>query len=253
MSTTILDDVLMAPDFPAVGLDDLVAEADLQSRIDRKYLLPAGQTRQLLDAFPAGSRVLEIDARRTFGYESTYFDSADLRCYLDAARRRKRRFKVRTRHYTDTGLCRLEVKTRDGRGHTVKTATAYAAEDCGRLTGPAQDQVARATGGRQSLATSLVTQYRRTTVVLPGFAARVTLDTGIAFSLPGGPRVTLDDWTIVETKAGHAASAVDRLLWQQGHRPIKVSKYGTGLALLRPDLPANKWHRTIRTITGSSR
>ncbi len=251
MSTSILCEPAVA-EFPPVPLDDLVAEADLQTRIDRKYLLPAGEVRHLLDGFPAGTRVLEIEGRRSFGYASTYFDTPDLRCYLAAARRRTRRFKVRTRHYTDSGLCRLEVKTRDGRGHTVKTAMAYAAEDCDRLTGSAEAQVATTIGAAHDLSPSLATTYRRTTYVMPGFAARVTVDTGIAFQLPIGPTRMIADWTIVETKAGHAASAVDRLLWQQGYRPTKVSKYGTGLALLRPDLPANKWHRTIRTINGSS-
>ena len=38
-----------------------------------------------------------------------------------------------------------------------------------------------------------------------------------------------------------AASAVDRLLWPPATGPAAISKYGTGLAALRPDLPPNKW------------
>jgi hypothetical protein len=50
---------------------------------------------------------------------------------------------------------------------------------------------------------------------------------------------------IVETKSGHHASAVDRLLWAHGHRPATISKYATGLAAMRPDLAANKWGRVL--------
>ena len=53
---------------------------------------------------------------------------------------------------------------------------------------------------------------------------------------------------VVETKAGATPSAVDRLLWAAGHRPVRLSKFATGLALLHPDLPANRWHRTLRRL-----
>ncbi|SEP89849.1 hypothetical protein [Streptomyces radiopugnans] len=51
---------------------------------------------------------------------------------------------------------------------------------------------------------------------------------------------------MVETKTGSTPSAADRLLWRAGHRPSRISKYATGLAALRPDLPAVPWRRTLR-------
>ena len=50
---------------------------------------------------------------------------------------------------------------------------------------------------------------------------------------------------VLETKTAGPPSRFDRWLWAQGHRPIRLSKYCTGLAALRPNLPANKWHRTL--------
>jgi hypothetical protein len=38
---------------------------------------------------------------------------------------------------------------------------------------------------------------------------------------------------------------LDRWLWQSGVRPVRISKYCTALAAMRPELPANKWHRTL--------
>lgn len=39
---------------------------------------------------------------------------------------------------------------------------------------------------------------------------------------------------------------MDRLLWRQGIRPARISKYCVGLAALDPTLPANRWNRTLR-------
>ena len=49
---------------------------------------------------------------------------------------------------------------------------------------------------------------------------------------------------VVETKSATAGPGpLDRRLWELGHRPVRISKYGTGLALLTPDLQRNRWHR----------
>jgi len=85
--------------FAPVGLADLAAEADLQVRVDRKYLLSADVAGALLAALdPEAAMVLEIDGRRQFGYESHYLDTLALTSYRSTAQRPPRRFNVRTRH-----------------------------------------------------------------------------------------------------------------------------------------------------------
>ena len=67
---------------------------------------------------------------------------------------------------------------------------------------------------------------------------------------PGEP-VVLGGYAVVETKNPAAPSPTDRLLWALGHRPARLSKYATGMALLHPGLPANRWHRTLtRELAG---
>ena len=99
--------------------------------------------------------------------------------------------------------------------------------------------------------------YRRTTVLLPD--ARLTLDTGLRWRLdgPGAPAdphhartADVGDLVVVETKAGTAPSSADRALWRAGHRPDRISKYATGLATLRPDLPDHPWRRLRRRRLG---
>ena len=55
---------------------------------------------------------------------------------------------------------------------------------------------------------------------------------------------------VVETKNPSTASPTDRLLWRRGHRPARISKYATGMALLYANLPTNRWNRTIKRDLG---
>ncbi|TMR98385.1 polyphosphate polymerase domain-containing protein [Nonomuraea basaltis] len=234
-----------------IGLDELVERASLLTRLDRKYILPMADLPIVLGGLADDVKVLEIDRRREFGYRSVYFDTPDLDGYLAAARRRRRRFKLRIRSYLDSDRHFLEVKTRGRRGVTIKNRIPYAG-DHGRL-GPDARAYARTVLAEARIHTGplrfvpvLTTCYRRTTLYVPGTASRVTIDTGLTWALPDGATIETPDHAIVETKSARAASEVDRLLWSLKHRPRQVSKYGTGLAALRPDLPSNRWHPLLR-------
>ncbi len=65
------------------------------------------------------------------------------------------------------------------------------------------------------------------------FGARVTIDTGVEARTPDGPLVLLAGMAIVETTSAGPPSDADRALWSLGHRPTRVSKFGTSLAAAR--------------------
>jgi hypothetical protein len=229
-----------------IGLDEVIALADLQTRHDRKYLLPTDAAEAILEGVDAW--VLEIEGRRSFRYESIYFDTEQWHSYLSAARRRPRRFKVRTRTYLDSDECVLEVKVRDPRGNTVKHRYPYDICTRRRLTAEGAAFVA----GVESVAPHahllepvLTVAYDRTTLVLEHSKDRVTVDDDATWVADGTRPVTLRGLTLLETKTSGPASTLDRALWRAGHRPVTISKYCTGLALLRSHLPANKWHRVL--------
>lgn len=236
-----------------VGLAELEETAALLSRVDRKYLLRRCQARLLVGMLPSGARVLEICGRREFGYASTYFDSADLDFFSQSAHGRRRRMKIRTRTYLDSGNCWLEVKT-SRHGLTVKERLPRAAGTA-RLTaedGCLISSNAHAIGidmvPLDCLLPVLDTFYRRVTIHLPG-NTRITIDTGLEWVSRTGPRRReLSDWLIVETKGGAHPSAFDRRLWSLGHRPIRISKYATGMACLHPKLRRNRWARVLKRI-----
>ncbi|GAA2629656.1 polyphosphate polymerase domain-containing protein [Paractinoplanes durhamensis] len=229
-----------------ISLDELLEKAELQTRVDRKYVLPLDEALELPGRLGGQARVLEIAGERTFRYRSTYFDTPDLISYRLTAHRRRRRFKVRTRTYLDSALCWLEVKTEGYRGGTVKDRLPYQACDEDSVT-PGNWFVESILGGAvPGLAPTLSTNYRRATLHVFADDSRVTIDTSLSWEDPSGFGLHLPQIAIVETKTRSAASPVDRLLWAGGRRPVRISKYATGLAALRPDLPAVPWRRTLR-------
>ncbi len=246
-----VDDIVagMAP----VSLADLNADAELQTRTDRKYILSGEQSEAFLEAIGANCAVLDIDGRRRFGYSTMYHDTEDRRLYRDTARRRPRRFKVRIRQYTDSNLVMLEVKTKNGRGRTVKhrldTAELRTPHSWpgAALTSEMRSFVDQAVvnGLSHELRPSLGVEFDRTTLLTAGGDVRCTIDVGLrGDDLRGG--VVTPDIVVVETKSQQRASAVDRWLWASGIRPARMSKYCTCAAALDATLAANHWHRTLQ-------
>ena len=96
--------------FPSTDLDSLNSIAKLQDRVDRKYILPYEIVNSLLNTIDVDGAVLEIDGERSTRYQSTYFDTPELKSHRDAAYRKRPRFKARTRHYISNNTGMLEVK-----------------------------------------------------------------------------------------------------------------------------------------------
>ena len=233
---------------PAITLEDINANAALQVRVDRKYLLSPQRWSTVLASLEPSPRVLDIDGLRSFRYASTYYDTAELDSYRDAARNRPHRYKVRTRHYLDTGSCAVEVKMRSTAGRTAKSRQWLEAPGAdGRLPIEAVSflrDFERIGDQANELTETLTTTYVRVTFLMDD--ARVTVDADVAATDANGQRMDYGDLLFVETKSTGAAGAVDRALWASGIRPARISKYCTSLAALRPELPSNKWSRSLR-------
>ena len=230
-----------------IDLAELVASAARLTRVDRKYVLPLATADRVVAELgrAEGARVLEMGRQRDFGYASLYLDTPELAGYHLAARGRRRRFKVRRRTYLDSGDCFVEVKTRGARGETVKQRVPDS-DDAGSFVDTVLAAAGHGAVRSRDLRPVLHTAYRRTTLLLPATDDRVTVDTDLTWALPGGPALRLPGLAVVETKTGSGASAADRRLWRRGFRPARISKYGTGLAALRGDLPDNRWWPVLR-------
>jgi hypothetical protein len=237
-------------EFNSLTLDQLDASANLLTRVDRKYIVEAHHVAALLDEHHGALRVLEIDGDRSFRYTSTYFDTPRLDLHRWAATGRSHRAKVRVR-VCESSLgptaVMLEVKTKDGRGATVKRRQQHPIDRCDELGPTGMAFVDEATG-RPGLGGSLVpvltTSYWRSTFVDPAAGTRATIDTGLECRHVSGRSVALPK-AIVETKSRLAPSDLDRWMWRNGNRPERISKYCTAMSLIDPALPGNRWNRTV--------
>lgn len=239
-------------ELPPISLEELLEVAALLNRTDRKYIVTVDQLLALLDTLAGDVRVLEVDGLREFGYESIYFDTPEHHSYRAAAHRRRRRFKVRTRSYLDSEQTFLEVKVRDARRRTVKLRLPYPFAERMQLNADARAFVTQAfeehgipVSTVAELVPTLHTEFRRCTVFIPSAGCRMTVDTDLQVSHPAGEPLLLPDLIVLETKSDAQDRRVDRVLWRMGVRPESVSKFAIGSALLDPDLPDNKWSRTI--------
>ena len=95
-----------------------------------------------------------------------------------------------------------------------------------------------------ALGPRLTTSYTRSTLVDLEQGARVTIDLNLRWS-DGQTRCAAEDLALVESKSQSGSAAVDVALARMGIRPVRLSKYCIGVALLNPDMAANRWNRLL--------
>ncbi|RVU16487.1 polyphosphate polymerase domain-containing protein [Streptomyces antnestii] len=234
-------------------LAEVDAAAALQHRTDRKYLLPLDVARVFVRRLADHHHVLDLGGRRTTSYLSAYFDTERLASWHAHVQGRRRRWKVRTRLYAEDGLCRVEVKTKDGRGNTVKHALRVPATAYGELGAQAADFVDETLERSgipvraADLSPAAEIRYVRAALADLDHGTRVTLDGALTCG-HGDRTAALDPGhVLVETKGGLQLAPADRLLLHLRVRPVSLSKYVVGQSLLTPGLPDNDVRRLART------
>ena len=238
----------LAACFEPISLDELNARAALMHRIDNKYIVDWTTLGDLVDGAARRFLALEIDRRRVFHYDTVYFDSPALDVYHAHLQERRRRFKLRTRHYVDAALNVFEVKLKGPRNTTVKHQLPIAAADHGTLPAGAErfaDEVLRAAYGHAlpaRMEPQLGMTFRRVTLTARDGAERMTWDFGLSF----GDASLGDRHVIVETKTADGHGLGDTFLRDLGARPLSCSKYCAGIGLTRGGVRANPWSRLMR-------
>jgi CotH kinase protein/VTC domain len=245
---------LAAESFSPIGLAALVSTAELQDRIDRKYVVSLADFVLLAERLSGTHAVLEIDGNRAFRYHTTYYDTGEHRIYRDHIQERRRRYKCRAREYVDSGLCLFEVKLKGPRGRTVKHRMDYDRMLRDELTEPAlaflSDCLERSygRGPDERLQPALAVAYTRVTLAVPGLRERLTCDFDLSFSAPDGTSGMLAaDRVIVESKSARGDTIADRELRELGARPERAcSKYCLGVGFTNPDVRSNRLRPLLR-------
>ena len=239
--------------FLPISLEDTNKSASMLKRIDNKYVVDKAKLRSILDQLRADFRVLNIDGRSVFSYESCYFDDRQ-RCFHEHVQGRRQRFKVRTRRYVESDKAFFEVKLKGKRGQTDKSR-----EVCGDyysfVIDDDQQHMLRKLyeqryGKRFSyrLAPALHVSYRRFTLVSRSGRERITVDFNLGFETPTGRQAFIgDDFIIIETKTADGRGKSDRALKCQHVRSVNgCSKYCLGMVLTGEVERFNKFRSIAR-------
>jgi hypothetical protein len=243
-----LADELIAT-FDPVDLSETNRKAALLDRSDTKYAMTIDQLNEALEASRTSYRILEIQGSRSFRYETTYFDTPELRFYHEHHAGKQDRKKVRIRRYLDSGMAWLEVKHRLNKGNTVKTRVIldqHATENIGRLKDP--EFIGTGSLPVDQLRPVIRISYERFTLVDLLNAERVTIDRHIVFQR-GHETRTLDGLVIAEIKQHRKHPSFFRRqmrskkIWEES-----ISKYCLGTLLLNDQVKRNRFKAKLNRI-----
>ncbi|GAA1994293.1 VTC domain-containing protein [Amycolatopsis minnesotensis] len=240
----------VAAGLPGISLPEVLDTTGLMSRVDRKFVVGHAEFLSFVDGI-GGLLALDIEGRRSFGYSSTYFDTPGLAVYHAHRQGRRRRYKIRTRTYADTADTFCELKLSGRREVTIKRRQPHPSREADTMTPDALDFLDRELGTRfglsapRPLTASLVTGYRRTTLVTADRLTRITCDTSLRWSRGTATRRAAQGLVLLEVKsAGGATPVLKRLRL----RETGLSKYCAGLVALGAAPGGNRWLPALRGI-----
>lgn len=227
-------ELLMA--FSPISLDRMDS-IRLMNRIDTKYVTTLPVLDAILcKALASGYLMFASDGVRIHPYDSIYFDTPELRMFMDHRNSRLVRQKVRTRIYSASELCFLEVKTKNNHSRTKKKRVAIPPDEFTdfRNDGQCADFLAGVSDYRaDELSPSVETSFSRITLVDKDLSERVTIDSDVCFRNMRNARTSgLGEVVIIELKRdGRIRSTLQDILLSLRVKPMRISKYCMGVAL----------------------
>jgi len=246
-------------EFSAHGLEDL-DRANLMNRVDTKFLVDVRDLPGLIGKLEGHYSILEIDNRRIFRYQSTYFDTDNFLLYHLHHNKCLNRHKVRLRHYVDDDSHFLEVKFKTNKRRTVKSRIQVEGSEA--LDISAHQSFLHGAGLPTSvyLKPRLLSQYRRIAFASEARVERLTIDINLVkHSLEERNRcsVNLHGLAVVELKQARLdhSSPFFRCAREMNCRATGFSKYCMGVALTMQDnqlIKRNRFKRITRKVMSST-
>ncbi len=238
-------------DFKSIGLEQL-DEQKLQDRVDTKFLFDAEGLPQILSEIQQDYAILEIEESTLQPYQTLYFDTLNFDNYFDHHNGKRPRFKIRMRKYMNNRSSFLEVKEKDNKDRTIKTRMEIRNIN-NRLT-PDQYQFVSQTyrSGLVPLKPVIWNRYNRMTLVNKHSLERVTIDLNFnAYNQNG--YISWNPFAIAEIKQDSRSlnTKFYQAMKDRSIKPVNFSKYCISMALLTPQLKANKFKQNIEIIKTS--
>lgn len=235
--------------FAPIRLDQM-DKVKLMRRTDTKFVFNIDKLPQLLEKALDNYFMVEIAQKREQIYETTYFDTADYRMYINHHNGRLNRFKIRIRKYVISEQQFLEVKRKNNRGETIKNRIKHQTTEIKENNyNEFLDDLTPYNSN--NLEAKLGNKFIRLTLVNKNFSERITLDYKLSFyDLKNNLEAETGSVCIAEIKKGrdNKNSPFIGFLNELGIYSMGFSKYCMGLAMLHPEVKKNNFKQRIRTI-----
>jgi hypothetical protein len=223
----------------------------LLNRVDTKYVFDIVTLKKVLPDISKYYYVLENDGKRTNSYQTLYFDTENFDSYIQHQNGKLNRTKVRFRKYVESNLNYLEIKFKNNKERTIKerikTADIETILSPKSLTFINEKSILDA----NSLRAILWNSFTRITLVHKTINERLTIDLNLAFK----NNITQEEKSIphiviAELKQAKANVGSDfvKIIKEQQVRPMGMSKYCIGTALLNKQLKSNNFKERILKI-----
>jgi hypothetical protein len=231
-----------------ITLDEMDS-VKLLNRIDTKYVVNKNLIPFILSKISDYYRVLEINDKRIFLYNTLYYDTENDFMYLAHHNGKTNRTKIRYRKYVDSNLCFLEIKNKIKGNRTIKCRTKIENIETS-ISEFAKIFIEKNTSFQNILLEpKIFTNFSRITLVNNAMTERVTIDFDLKFGNNGSSRA-LENVAIIELKRDENArgsNLVEVLALMRAY-PHGFSKYCIGRAILDENLKANNFKEIILTI-----
>mgnify|MGYP001555163667 FL=1 len=233
-------------------LESINDSAKLMNRIDTKYLLTSSDLPKLLNVLRDHYKVLEIDNNSIFTYKNRYLDTEDFEFFRKHHNGKQNRYKVRYRHYVDSGTEFLEVKFKNNKRRTIKNRIEISNKKHDLniqeefLTGQLSAEL-------ENLQICQHSEYKRVSLVSVDGKERLTLDFDLKYKSPFCDKnaVNLENLCIAELKQPGKShfSVFENLMRRLSIQPTSFSKYCIGCCSLYPDhLKQNRFKPVLNII-----
>lgn len=225
-------------------------EVRLMSRIDTKYAFSAKMLPELLQCVGGNYRVLAVADTNLSRYRTLYFDSQGFFFYHAHHNGYRPRYKVRFREYTETDTRFFEIKEKNNKNRTIKhriQADGYIpSEICDPYLSFLKDILPDTHGDLRPV---LWSTFSRITLVNNSFSERITIDVEPGFS-DDDRSISIPNLVIAEVKrdSNNGTSGFIECLKSRKIYPSSLSKYCTGIVLLKNQVKANLFKEKINFI-----
>jgi hypothetical protein len=226
--------------FSGIPLSE-IRDAELQNRIDCKFIFRRELLDQVLQRMQPAYRILEINGIRLQEYDTVYYDDPAYTLYLAHHNERSHRCKLRIRHYSSNNRCFAELKERLNTGRVVKKRMA--AENVNQDFPFALLDTANTINGNSilELVRSARIKFQRLTFVNDLASERITLDINLKVEDENSSE-NLPEIVIAELKKFRKGPTVFGNIMQELRvQKRSISKYCLAISLLKNNVRRNNF------------